>query len=98
MISLWKGYIPGQNDTRTMKEIARDVAAEHGVTVDQMMAVSRKRPIAQIRQEAMAQIYATGRYSLTQVGRFFNRDHTTVLHACRSVSERQGLIREAQAA
>ena len=39
----------------------------------------------------MASIVADGvtpRYSLPQIGRYFSRDHTTVIHACKRHLER----------
>lgn len=97
-LSLWKGPVPNPGDSRNMREIVRDLADSSGVSVAEIMGDSRTRRIAHVRQEAMAQMRATGRYSFPQIGRFFNRDHATVIHACRRVAERHGLIVEAQAA
>jgi chromosomal replication initiator protein len=75
----------------TMKTIAADVCARHGLAVDDLLSPDRKRRIAHPRQEFMwrcRQIYwASGghRYSLPQIGVFLGcRDHTTVLHGVRA--------------
>lgn len=74
----------------TMRDIVQEVAARHKITLDEIYSSSREHRIAHPRQEAMAAIYATGRYSTTQVGRHFGKDHTTVVHALRRVAERRG--------
>jgi chromosomal replication initiator protein len=87
MLSIWKGELP--NPKPTMREMAMEVAEKHGVTLEDLQGPSRTQKLATARQEAMARIYATGRYSTTQVGRFFGgRDHTTVMHGCRAHARR----------
>lgn len=66
-----------------LREIAREVCDIHGITMGEILGPSRVWCIAHPRQKAMAIAYATGRFSLPMLGRFFNRDHTTVLHAVR---------------
>ncbi len=72
-----------------MRLIVEETAAAHGVTVAEMMGPRRIRRIAHARQEAMATIYAETKFSYPQVGEFFGRDHTTVIHAVRRVAERR---------
>lgn len=85
MISLWKGEItPDAGDKRTMREIAADVAQAHRLTLDDLRQPTHARRIAWPRQEAMAAIRATGRYSYPQIGRFFGMDHTSVIHGVRA--------------
>lgn len=56
---------------------------------------SRDRALAPFRQRAMARtlqlkLHGTGKHpSSVQVGRWFDRDHSTVLHAKRAVRERE---------
>src|SRR5687767_10438999 len=80
---------------RTMREIAETVAAQYGVTVEQLKSPERSRPIAWPRQEAMWLMrrvkWADGstRYSNPQIGQFLGgRDHTTVLHGVRAYEAR----------
>ena len=54
-----------------------------GITLAEMKSESRKRRFAQPRQAAMVEIRRQLGYSYPQIGRMFNKDHTTVLHACR---------------
>jgi chromosomal replication initiation ATPase DnaA len=74
----------------TMRSIAEAVASEHGRTLADLRGGSPKHRDAHPRQRAYAAIRGTGRYSLTQIGRFFNRHHTTVLYGLRSLSKRCG--------
>lgn len=99
MISLWKGHIPGPNDTRTMREIAQAVAASHGLTVDEMKSPTHAWRICHPRQEAMALMHDTGRYSYPQIGRFFGMDHTSAIHGDRAHKARAAIAAgEAKAA
>lgn len=81
MLSLWKGEIGAPV---TMREIAERVAFRVGVSLEDLRGASRKRYIAHPRQEVFALIYATDRFSLPQIGRYFGgRDHTTILYGIR---------------
>jgi chromosomal replication initiator protein len=84
VLSLWKG--PLQREP-SMREIAERIAYLRGITLEDMRGPSRKDPIVTARQQAMAAIMATGRFTTTQCGRFFRRDHSTVCHAVRRVKE-----------
>lgn len=75
----------------TKHDIARRVAEQHKLTIEQLCGPSRLRRIVRPRQQAMAEMRETGRYSTTQIGQFFGgRDHTTVMHATRRHAERGG--------
>ncbi len=89
VLSLWKGLITIPVRPVTMLEIAELVAARHKLSVEELRGPSLRRKIAHARQEAMALTYATGRFSTTQVGRYYSRDHTTVIHARRRHAERE---------
>lgn len=71
----------------TIASIAATVAAEAGLTRAQLMNENR-RPATHVRQEAWRRAYATGRFSLTQIGRVFKRDHTTIHYGIRRATER----------
>lgn len=66
---------------RTKVEIAEDVARRHGLTRDALSERTRKREVLRPRQKAMAEMFATGRYNLADIGRFFGVHRTTVKHA-----------------
>jgi len=82
LLSLWPSRGPLYR-IETMREIAERVAIAHGVTLADLKSQRQDRAVAWPRQLAMAEIHATGRFPKTQIGRFFNRDHTTVCHAIR---------------
>lgn len=77
----------------SMERIALDVALEHGITLAELTGPARHRRQAWPRQEAMARMHEAG-YSLSQIARFLDRDHTTILHGVRAHKARQ---QEAQA-
>jgi chromosomal replication initiation ATPase DnaA len=85
----------------SVKEVKRAVAKRFGVTVADLEGACRKRRYAVPRQVAMALAYRRLKkhgYSTSMIGRCFNRDHTTVLFACRKfghVPERDPAIRAA---
>lgn len=65
----------------TMRSIANRVAEKHGLTLDDLRSPSRRRPLVLARQEAIHEIRQATTQSLPAIGRFFDRDHTTVIHA-----------------
>lgn len=48
-----------------------------------------RRPIAEARQVAMYLAHVALGLSLTDVGRLFERDRTTVAHACKKIEDRR---------
>lgn len=70
-------------------DIVNQVAAEYGVTAAEMMGLSRKVKICAARHHAMYRIRnevtIDGKpASFPRIGRWFGRDHTTVIQACRN--------------
>ena len=81
---------------QTMREVAEEFAWNRGVTLEQLIGPDRKRAITRPRQELMSllceQLDARGqrRWSSTRIGQFLGgRDHTTVLHGCRTHRNRR---------
>lgn len=74
--------LPRSSDPRV--NILRDCANEYGCTVADMMGVSRKMKITLARRKAMYLLWQRGTMSKAHIGRFLNKDHTTVIHALRS--------------
>ncbi len=71
-----------------MRSIVEAVAARFNLSLDALMAPTRSaQPTALARQEAYRQCRAAGA-SLPKIGRFFGRDHTTVLHGIRMAEAR----------
>lgn len=66
-------------------------AKEFGVTPDDLLGRSRQKPFTMPRMIAMyATRMVTGeKYSLPFIGAQFDRDHTTVIHAIRTVKAKR---------
>jgi chromosomal replication initiator protein len=78
-----------------MRDIIEQVAREHGLTVNQMLARRRDRHLVYARQHAMWRCSKETRHSLPEIGRYFgDYDHTTVLHGIRSHEKRLGAQNE----
>jgi hypothetical protein len=76
-----------------VREVVEAVAIHHGVTPQSMVGPSHKRVYAFARHEAWHLLYATGRYSLPQIGSWFGgRDHTTVLNGIRGYVRRAAML------
>ncbi len=72
----------------TASMVCELVSSQYGVSLEDMSSRSRKRDICIPRQVAM---YLSRKYtedSLVDIGKIFNRDHATVLHAIEVVSQR----------
>lgn len=73
-------------------ELIRKVAESYKVSVEELCGPSAERRLSWPRQELMALLYETGRYSYPAIGRFLGgRDHTTVLHGVRAHRARQAM-------
>ena len=57
-----------------------EVAGKAGLTVSDVLGRSRVRHVVKVRQRAMCRLYAEG-WSLSAIGRLFDRDHSTVHYA-----------------
>lgn len=72
----------------TIDSIQRTVAEYYKVRILDLNGKKRNRSIARPRQVAMALSKELTNHSLPEIGEAFGgRDHTTVLHACRKVTE-----------
>lgn len=69
------------------------VATARGCTVKDLLQKGTRGPVGVARQAAMAELYATGRYSLPKLGQLFGVDHTAILHGIRRHKERMGIIK-----
>ena len=72
----------------SMDAIASEVALRTGVAVWEMQGPLRDTHIKDARHEAMYLCRHEAHCSLTIIGRFFNRDHTTALHGIRKHAAR----------
>ncbi|NNE96859.1 MAG: chromosomal replication initiator protein DnaA [Acidimicrobiales bacterium] len=72
----------------TVELILQETAQVSGYTVDQLVSASRKRALVEYRKIAMYLSRDMTNHSLAELGSFFDRDHTTVLHAIKTSEER----------
>lgn len=70
-------------ERQTMRNIVREVAATHGITVAEMLSPRRFTKLVLARQEAWWRCKKETTQSLPQIGAFFHRDHTTILSGIR---------------
>lgn len=66
------------------------VAAETGIAIDALKGEQRVARIAGARQLAIWRVADETELSLSEIGRLFHRDHTTVLHAIHVINQRRG--------
>lgn len=78
--------IRGQIRAITCEGIQQTVAEYYNITVQDLKAKKRSREVSVPRQVAMALTREMTELSLTQIGAAFNRDHTTVIHACEKIA------------
>jgi len=77
-----------QDKLVTVENIQRTAAEYYKVKVADLLSKRRNRSVARPRQIAMALAKELTNHSLPEIGDSFGgRDHTTVLHACRTVNE-----------
>jgi chromosomal replication initiator protein len=82
--------------TRTLREIQEETCAAFDVKMEDLLSSSRAQPVAFARQVAMYLARELTDATLPAIGRAFgNRNHTTVMHACRRTAERIAADREA---
>ena len=87
----------GEQSTITGETIRDFIGKRFMVSIEDLRSRSRKRSIAFPRQVAM---YLTRKYtdkSLADIGAIYNRDHSTVLHAIKTITldmSRQPSVRE----
>jgi len=83
-----RDQLASQDKMVTVENIKKTVAQHYNIKTSDMDSKRRTRSIARPRQVAMALSKELTNHSLPEIGKFFgNRDHTTVLHACRKIKE-----------
>ena len=72
----------------TLSNIQKTVADYYQIRLSDLLSTSRTRSVTRPRQMAMALAKELTEHSLPEIGKAFGgRDHTTVLHACRTMRE-----------
>ncbi len=67
------------------ESIVHVAATHYGITREQLKGKRRTNSVALPRQMAMFLMRRMTTLSLSEIGRFFDRDHTTVIHACEKI-------------
>jgi chromosomal replication initiator protein len=82
--------------TPTVRDIQEETCAVFGVSLEQLLSTSRATPVTWPRHVAMYLARELTDQTLPAIGRAFgNRNHTTVMHACRRTADRIASDREA---
>jgi len=82
-----KDLLSAHNRQISIDNIQKTVAEFYKIKVSDLHSKKRSRNIARPRQMAMALAKELTEMSLPEIGDAFgNRDHTTVLHACRTIA------------
>jgi chromosomal replication initiation ATPase DnaA len=66
------------------QRIMRIVPAVTGISWDRLRGKQRSQPVVNARWLAINMLTEHSKYSSAEVGRFLNKDHTTILHARKS--------------
>ena len=83
-----RDQLASQDKMVTVENIKKTVAQHYNIKTSDLDSKRRTRSIARPRQVAMSLSKELTNHSLPEIGTFFgNRDHTTVLHACKKVKE-----------
>jgi len=82
-----RDLLSAQDRQITIENIQKTVAEYYKIKISDMHSKKRSRNVARPRQLAMALAKDLTQLSLPDIGDAFgNRDHTTVLHACRTIA------------
>ena len=86
-----RDVLASQSRQVSIENIQKTVADYYKIKVSEMYSKKRTRNVARPRQVAMALAKELTQMSLPEIGEAFGgRDHTTVLHACRKITELRG--------
>jgi chromosomal replication initiator protein len=83
-----KDVLALQDKLVSIDNILRTVAEYYKIKVSDLLSKRRNRSVARPRQMAMTLCKELTNHSLPEIGDAFGgRDHTTVLHACRTIKK-----------
>lgn len=78
-------YIGKINKTLTPQDVVQIVSDNFGIAYDDILSLHRERKKTEARHTAQSLVYKYCRISMVSVGKFFGRDHSTIIHARRNV-------------
>lgn len=76
----WSFGEPLETCGHRWREIVNEVAEKHDVCPREILGQTKTDPITRARFECWYRIKNETRYSYPQIGRFFGKDHSTVVH------------------
>ena len=83
-----RDQLASQDKMVTVDNIKKTVAQHYNIKTSDLDSKRRTRSIARPRQVAMSLSKELTNHSLPEIGTYFgNRDHTTVIHACKKIKE-----------
>lgn len=83
-----RDQLASQDKMVTVDNIKKTVAQHYNIKTSDLDSKRRTRSIARPRQVAMCLSKELTNHSLPEIGSYFgNRDHTTVIHACKKIKE-----------
>lgn len=74
------------NERRKLR--VAEICAEAGISLEDVMGTSRLSKVCRVRQR-LFYLFREDGMSLPEIGRFFGKDHTTVLHGINMEKERR---------
>lgn len=69
-------------------EIVREIGERYNIGLRDLLSDQRRRPVAWARFHCYAELYSRG-MTASEIGRVFNRDHSTILHGIKRAAEFQ---------
>lgn len=69
-------------------EIIREIGERYDIGLSALLSNERHRPVAWARFHCYAELYSRG-MTASEIGRVFNRDHSTILHGIKRAAEFQ---------
>ena len=83
-----RDQLASQDKMVTVENIKKTVAQHYNIKTSDLDSKRRTRSVARPRQVAMSLSKELTNHSLPEIGTYFgNRDHTTVIHACKKIKE-----------
>ncbi len=82
-----RDLLASQEKLVTLDNIKKTVAHYYNLKVSDLLSARRSRSIARPRQLAMLLAKELTNHSYPEIGHAFDRDHTTVIHACKKIRQ-----------
>lgn len=73
----------------SFEAICLEVCEERGLPLVEVLGRRRKLPLVYARQECYLRVRERSGCSYPVIGRYFGRDHTTILYGCEAAKERR---------